>query len=316
MDYEQYANEASNLASRVAPDSQLQLDDIVNYHKEFVKNTLQTLGTGAIGTKLLTGYKALKTKLKGTNLEKYGLKDEDLDDIEESLKSGDVEGAISKVTSRMTNKLTDAGRNALKDVRSKLQNVKKQILERKKGLNQNKPDEDEDEDEDEPDEPDEPSTEPTQPTQPPDEDEDEDPPPEDEPDEPDEPPEPTQPPEPEAPEPEAPEPQAPEPEAPDPPPTTEPSASSAEDQLASQADKEATIEATTESEIASTAEAGESVSALSSAATALDFDPVTFGVGLILGIAGLVEGRHLQAHTQKFEHPPEVLQNYSSQADV
>lgn len=272
MDYDQYAQEASNLASRVAPDTQLQLDDIVNYHKEFVKNTLQTLGTGAVGTKLITAYKALRSKIKGSNFEKYGLKDEDLDDIEESLKSGDLEGAIGKVTSRMTNKLTDAGRNALRDVRSKLQNVKQQILERKKALNQNKPDEEPDEEPDE--QPDEqPTTEPTtEPT--------------------------TQPPEPE------------------PEPTTEPTTASSEEELASQADKEATIEATTESEIASTAEAGESISALSSTATALDFDPATFGIGLILGIAGLVEGRHIKAHTQKFEHPPEVLQNYSSQADV
>lgn len=47
----------------------------------------------------------------------------------------------------------------------------------------------------------------------------------------------------------------------------------------------------------------------------LDFDPINWLVTAGLGIASLVAGTKIKAHTEKFITPPEIQKNYSVQLD-
>ena len=47
----------------------------------------------------------------------------------------------------------------------------------------------------------------------------------------------------------------------------------------------------------------------------LDFDPINWLITAGLGIASLVAGTEIKAHTEKFITPPEIQKNYSVQLD-
>ena len=115
-----YSNITQNLADAANNDEMPQYADVVNYHKEYAKTTLEGLGNMAVGAKALEGVKVLRSKMTGGLGEKLGINDEDMQGIQDSLESGDYEGALSQVTSKLTQGLTQAGRNLLSGIKSKL----------------------------------------------------------------------------------------------------------------------------------------------------------------------------------------------------
>lgn len=115
-----YSNITQNLADAANNDEMPQYADVVNYHKEYAKTTLEGLGNMAVSAKALEGVKVLRSKMTGGLGEKLGINDEDMQGIQDSLESGDYEGALSQVTSKLTQGLTQAGRNLLSGIKSKL----------------------------------------------------------------------------------------------------------------------------------------------------------------------------------------------------
>lgn len=115
-----YSNITQNLADAANNDEMPQYADVVNYHKEYAKTTLEGLGNMAVGAKAVEGVKVLRSKMTGGLGEKLGINDEDMQGIQDSLESGDYEGALSQVTSKLTQGLTQAGRNLLSGIKSKL----------------------------------------------------------------------------------------------------------------------------------------------------------------------------------------------------
>lgn len=100
-----------------------QFGDIVNYREEFIKSALG--GAGAIGlqTQAAKIYGAFRAKARGT-LGKYGLSEEDLDELQASVESGDYNSAIAKIGSKLTSKITESGRTALQNLKSKINEIK------------------------------------------------------------------------------------------------------------------------------------------------------------------------------------------------
>ena len=92
-----YSNITQSLADAANNDEMPQYADIVNYHKQYAKTTLEGLGNMAVGAKALEGVKALRSKMTGGLGEKLGINDEDMQGIQTSLESGDYEGALSQV---------------------------------------------------------------------------------------------------------------------------------------------------------------------------------------------------------------------------
>lgn len=115
-----YSNITQNLADAANNDEMPQYADVVNYHKEYAKTTLEGLGNMAVGAKAIEAVKVLRSKMTGGLGEKLGINDEDMQGIQDSLESGDYEGALSQVTSKLTQGLTQAGRNLLSGIKSKL----------------------------------------------------------------------------------------------------------------------------------------------------------------------------------------------------
>ena len=134
MSYSNYANMAEQLASATRDDRTPFLDDIVNYKMEFGKGSLQAFGGAAVNAKAIEGIKLLRSKIRGVAKSKYGFDDADLDDIQGSLENGDMSEAIAKLSGKLTNKLTDAGRNALQGIKDRLQGVKNLQEEAEQGL--------------------------------------------------------------------------------------------------------------------------------------------------------------------------------------
>ena len=126
MSFSNYSNMASSMAQETATNQTPQWSDIVNYKDEFIKSSLQGVGSLTVGQKGIEALKVLRAKVKGSNMEKYGFNDKDLADIQESIESGDMSGAISKLGSKLTSKLTDAGRNALGKIKGKITDLKNQ----------------------------------------------------------------------------------------------------------------------------------------------------------------------------------------------
>lgn len=115
-----YSNITESLADAANNDEIPQYADVVNYHKQYAKTTLEGLGNMAVGAKALEGVKVLRSKMTGGLGEKLGINDEDMQGIQDSLESGDYEGALSQVTSKLGQGLTQAGRNLLSGIKSKL----------------------------------------------------------------------------------------------------------------------------------------------------------------------------------------------------
>ena len=134
MSYSNYSEIASQLAQETTHVSNPELDDIVNYKNEFAKSTLEGLGGLHVGDKSIEAIKMLRTKAKGLNMEKYGFNDEDLADIQSSLETGDVKGAIGKLGNKLTGKLTDAGKDAMSKVKTKLQGLKDSTVDSQKAF--------------------------------------------------------------------------------------------------------------------------------------------------------------------------------------
>lgn len=120
-----YSNIENNLIDETRQDKTLQFSDIENFKLEFLKNTLQGVGSLGVGSQLTTGLKALRSKLKGGIMEKYGLKSEDLDELQESMEAGNYEKSISILGNKLTQKMTDSGRNLLSGIKNKLENLNK-----------------------------------------------------------------------------------------------------------------------------------------------------------------------------------------------
>jgi len=120
-----YSNIENNLIDETRQDKTLQFSDIENLKLEFLKNTLQGVGSLGVGSQLTTGLKALRSKLKGGIMEKYGLKSEDLDELQESMEAGNYEKSISILGNKLTQKMTDSGRNLLSGIKNKLENLNK-----------------------------------------------------------------------------------------------------------------------------------------------------------------------------------------------
>ena len=112
----------ANFSSEIQP-APAQFGDIVNYREEFIKSSLGgagVLGLQTTGTKI---YQAFRERAKGV-LSRYGLTEQDLDELESSISSGDYNSAIAKIGSKLTSKITDSGRTALENLRSKLNEIK------------------------------------------------------------------------------------------------------------------------------------------------------------------------------------------------
>ena len=124
MSLQNYSNIASQLASATRTDKDPFLDDIVNYKTEFAKGSLQAFGGSMVSAKAAEGVKMLRTKLRGVAKSKYGFDDSDLDEIQNSLESGDTEQALAKLSSKITDKITDAGRSALQGIKDKITGIK------------------------------------------------------------------------------------------------------------------------------------------------------------------------------------------------
>lgn len=132
-----YTNLASMLAQETAVQDVPQFQDITNYKLEYLKNTMEGIGSMAVGQKGIEAVKLLRTKMKGVAKSKYGFDDDDLADIQESLEGGDLNGAITKLGAQITNKITDAGRNALSGLKDKLLNLKNQAEDSARALQNN-----------------------------------------------------------------------------------------------------------------------------------------------------------------------------------
>lgn len=117
----------STYASEAVPPPE-QFVDIANYKKQFTKNVLGQTGTLALTTQTIKIFNAFRQRSKGM-LQKYGLSESDLDDLGESIQEGDYQSALAKIGSKLTNKLTDAGKTALQGVQDKLNELKNLKLE-------------------------------------------------------------------------------------------------------------------------------------------------------------------------------------------
>lgn len=115
-----YSNITQSLADAASNNETPQYADVVNYHKEYAKSTLEGLGNMAVGAKAIEAVKVLRSKMTGGLGEKLGINDADMQGIQDSLESGDYEGALSQVTSKLGQGLTQAGRNLLSGIKSKL----------------------------------------------------------------------------------------------------------------------------------------------------------------------------------------------------
>ena len=71
MSYSNYSAMINQLSSATHHNDAPQLDDIVNYKKEYIKGTLESLGGMSVGQKALEATKALRAKIKGVNMSKY-----------------------------------------------------------------------------------------------------------------------------------------------------------------------------------------------------------------------------------------------------
>ena len=127
MSYQNYSGMSRQLAGATADNQVPQWADIVNHKKDFLKQTLEGVGSMAVGTKAIDGIKALRATVQGVGKAKYGFGDDELADIQSSLEKGGSEGvneAISKLGGQITSKITDAGRTALSNLKNKLMNLK------------------------------------------------------------------------------------------------------------------------------------------------------------------------------------------------
>lgn len=115
-----YSNITEALSNAANNDEIPQYADVVNYHKQYAKTTLEGLGNMAVGAKALEGVKVLRSKMTGGLGEKLGINDEDMKGIQTALENDDYEGALSQVTSKLGQGLTQAGRNLLSGIKSKL----------------------------------------------------------------------------------------------------------------------------------------------------------------------------------------------------
>lgn len=121
-----YSNMVQQLSSITRQDTTPQFSDIENFNKEFLKQTLQGVGSMGVGAQATTALKVLKTQLKGPVLDKLGIKPEELDEIQSSLEQGDLNSAVQQLGSKLTGKLTDGGRKLLGGIKDKLTNLQKQ----------------------------------------------------------------------------------------------------------------------------------------------------------------------------------------------
>lgn len=253
-----YSNITQNLADAANNDEMPQYADVVNYHKEYAKTTLEGLGNMAVGAKALEGVKVLRSKMTGGLGEKLGINDEDMQGIQDSLESGDYEGALSQVTSKLTQGLTQAGRNLLSGIKSKLGSAVDDASDAANAVN----------------------------------------------------------------------------DASDAAANVASNASAAAANVAGDAATVGSTVAETSIDAASAASAAASASSTATAAVSdaaasassalatatadsavLDWDPINWFVTAGLGIASLVAGTEIKAHTEKFITPPEIQKNYSVQLD-
>ena len=140
MSYQNYSGMAGQLASATSDRQVPQWADIVNHKKDFLKQTLEGVGSMAVGSKAIEGVKALRATIQGVGKSKYGFGDDELADIQASLEKGGSEGvneAISKLGGQITSKITDAGRQALTNLKDKLMNLKSTTESSAKALGKN-----------------------------------------------------------------------------------------------------------------------------------------------------------------------------------
>ena len=140
MSYQNYSGMAGQLASATSDRQVPQWADIVNHKKDFLKQTLEGVGSMAVGSKAIEGVKALRATVQGVGKSKYGFGDDELADIQASLEKGGSEGvneAISKLGGQITSKITDAGRQALTNLKDKLMNLKSTTESSAKALGKN-----------------------------------------------------------------------------------------------------------------------------------------------------------------------------------
>lgn len=140
MSYENYSGMARQLAGATADNQVPQWADIVNHKKDFLKQTLEGVGSMAVGTKAIEGVKALRSSIQGVGKAKYGFGDDELADIQSPLEKGGSEGvneAISKLGGQITSKITDAGRQALSNLKDKLMNLKSSTESSARALGRN-----------------------------------------------------------------------------------------------------------------------------------------------------------------------------------
>ena len=244
MAFENYTDMSNELASVTSDKNLPMFTDVVNYKKEFIKGTLESVGGMTVASRGVQAVKTLRTAIKGTNVEKYGFSDQDLGEIQDSLENSDFTGALSKLTTKLTGKITDAGKAALNEVKSKIMNLKQLSPESvtqtatktvSEGVEETSIDE----------------------------------------------------------------------------------AAQSVPKVAATvgADVEKAAEVGSKIETATT-DATEAISALGKGSVALDFDPVTFFVGVGMGLGSLVAGLELRAHKEKWQTSKEIVKSYSEQADV